>query len=114
MITALQEYAAAAAADPHNPAWAASLGESYARLGRSGDRADQLSTRCLHLPRPMPSTGGCWRHFVLEYNLQLEDIGLPAAQKAVELSARGPARRWISWAGRNWRRAALCCADKPC
>ena len=39
--------------------------------------------------------------FSTQYNMQVEDVGLPAAQRAVELSGENP-RRWTCLVGR-WR-----------
>ena len=81
---ALAEYEAAAAAEPDNPAWIVSLAETYGRLGNldgaleSYQRATQLA----------PNESLYWRllaAFSVEYGVQLHEIGLPAAQKAVDL-----------------------------
>ena len=103
---ALQEYQAAASSDPQNPAWPASLGETYARLGdlvsalQSYERATQLA----------PRDSLYWRllaTFCLEYNLQVETIGLPAAERAQQLAPDDPlAVDVLGWsqlaAGRPW------------
>ena len=85
----LQEYVAAAAADPQNPAWAAALGESHARLG---DLVTALADY-RRAARLAPADPTYWRllaSFCAEYNLQIEAVGLPAAQKAADLSAGDP------------------------
>ncbi len=84
---ALIEEQAAAAIEPENPAWKASLGETYARLGNlvpaltSYERATELA----------PNDATYWRllaTFCVENAVHLQDVGLPAAQKAVELAPK--------------------------
>jgi tetratricopeptide (TPR) repeat protein len=103
---ALQEYQVAAFSDPQNPAWPASLGETYARLGdlvsalQSYERATQLA----------PRDSLYWRllaTFCLEYNLQVDTIGLPAAEQAQKLAPDDPlALDVLGWsqlgAGKPW------------
>ncbi len=86
---ALLEYQAAAALEPDNPAWKASLGETYARLGDlvSALAAYQRATEVA----PQEST--YWRLlavFCSQYGVQVREIGLPAAQKSVDLSPDDP------------------------
>lgn len=84
---ALGEVQAAAAIEPENPAWKASLGETYARLGNlisalaSFQRATELA----------PSDAMYWRllaTFCAENAVQVRDVGLPAAQKAADLTPK--------------------------
>ncbi len=86
---ALAEYQSAAALEPENPAWKASLGETYARLGdlvlalENFQRATEL----------VPNDPTYWRIlavFSVENGVRIEDVGLPAAQKAVELAPEDP------------------------
>ena len=86
---ALTEYQSAAALEPENPTWKASLGETYARLGDlvlalgNFQRATELA----------PNDPTYWRIlavFSVENGVQIEDVGLPAAQKAVDLSPEDP------------------------
>ena len=81
---ALVEVQAAAILEPENPAWKASLGETYARLGNlisalaNYQRATELA----------PNDAVYWRllaTFCAEYAVQVQEVGLPAAHKAVEL-----------------------------
>jgi tetratricopeptide (TPR) repeat protein len=82
---ALAEYLAASVAEPENPAWQASIGEMYARLGdlvaalAAYQRATELA----------PADSTYWRLLALfcaDNAIHIEDIGLPAAQKAAELA----------------------------
>lgn len=86
---ALAEYLLAAGYDPENPAWQISIGESYALYGdlqaalRAYSRATEMA----------PTDATVWRMlaaFSAQYNMQVEDVGLPAAQMAVELSGENP------------------------
>lgn len=86
---ALSEYQQAAALEPDNPAWKASLGETYARLGdlvlalSNFQRATELA----------PDESAYWRLlavFCVENGVHVEDVGLPAAQQAVDLSPEDP------------------------
>ena len=86
---ALVEYLAAAALEPDNPAWKASLGETYSRLGDlvlalvNFQRATELA----------PSDPAYWRLlavFCVENGVQVEEVGLPAAQRAVDLAPQDP------------------------
>jgi tetratricopeptide (TPR) repeat protein len=82
---ALGEYSIAAKFEPKNPVWQASMGESYALLGdlpaalNAYQAAVQLD----------PNSATYWRllaMFCAENGIQVEDTGLPAARKAVELA----------------------------
>ena len=84
---ALVEVQAAAIIEPENPAWKSSLGETYARLGNlvpalaSYQRATELA----------PNDATYWRllaTFCVEYAVHLQDVGLPAAQKAADISPK--------------------------
>ena len=86
---ALAEYLLAAEYDPENPAWRISIGNAYAQQGDlqaalgSYYRATEIA----------PTDAKIWRSlaaFSAQYNMQVEDVGLPAAQKAVELSGEDP------------------------
>jgi tetratricopeptide (TPR) repeat protein len=86
---ALAEYKLAAIYDPNNPAWLLSIGEAYALQGdlqaalRSYFRATELA----------PKNATTWQllaAFSAQYNIQVEDVGLPAAQTAVELTDEDP------------------------
>ena len=86
---ALAEYRLAALYDPDNPAWQISIGEAYIL---SGD----LQAALVHYQRATeiaPADATTWRllaNFSAQYNVQIEEIGLPAAQMAVELTGEDP------------------------
>jgi len=86
---ALTEYSLAAEHDPENPAWQFSIGEMYAMLGdlplalERYQRATEIA----------PTDASTWRllaDFCSKYNVQVEEIGLPAARMAVELAEDDP------------------------
>jgi tetratricopeptide (TPR) repeat protein len=86
---ALFEYQTAAELDPANPAWKTALGETYARLG---DLVSALGVyqRATELA---PGDASTWRllaTFCAEYSVQVREVGLPAAHKAVELAQDDP------------------------
>lgn len=86
---ALGEYQAAAALEPDNPAWQVSLGDTYARLGDL-ELAIATLQRATELA---PNNAGYWQvlaAFCLETGVHIEDVGLPAAQKAVDLAPEDP------------------------
>ncbi|MFN8383074.1 MAG: tetratricopeptide repeat protein [Anaerolineales bacterium] len=83
------EYALAAEFDPTNPAWQASLGDAYLKLGdlASALIAYQKATEL------SPTASVYWRLlavFCAENGVHVEDIGLPAAQNAVQLAPNDP------------------------
>ncbi|MDP1715380.1 MAG: tetratricopeptide repeat protein [Anaerolineales bacterium] len=85
----LAEYLLAASYDPANPAWQASLGDAYFKLG---DLASALPAyqRATELA---PNEATYWRLlavFCAENGICVEDVGLPAAQKAVRLAPNNP------------------------
>lgn len=82
---ALAEYLLAAEYDPLNPQWQAALGGAYAQRG---DLISALSSyqRAVALA---PEDAEFWRRLALfsaEYNIEIEMLGLPAAQKAASLA----------------------------
>jgi tetratricopeptide (TPR) repeat protein len=83
------EYALAAEFEPTNPAWQASLGDAYFKLGdlalalTSYQKATELA----------PTETIYWRllaNFCSENGVQVEDVGLPAAQNAAQLAPNDP------------------------
>ena len=85
----LAEYLLAAEYEPTNPAWQAELGNAYFKRGdlvaalAAYQRATELA----------PNESTYWRLlavFCAENGAQLEDVGLPAAQKAVNLAPDDP------------------------
>ena len=87
---ALTEFQAAAAMEPDNPTWRVSMGESQAKLGDLIDalEAYQKATTLA------PDDPGYWRLlaiFCAQNNVNVRDVGVPAAQKAVILAKEDPA-----------------------
>lgn len=81
----LAEYSLAARLEPQNPAWQAAMGEAHLKLG---DLAAALGdyTRATELA---PQESQYWRLLAMtcaENGVAMEGVGLPAAQKAVELA----------------------------
>jgi tetratricopeptide (TPR) repeat protein len=94
----LSEYLLAAEYEPTNPAWQAEIGNAYIKRGdlvaalAAYQRATELA----------PDESTYWRLlavFCAENSIHLEDIGLPAAQKAVDLAPDDPfALDALGWA----------------
>ena len=85
----LAEYLQAAKSEPSNPAWQAELGNAYIK---SGDLVAALAAyqRATELA---PNQSTYWRLlavFCAENGVYLEEVGLPAAQKAVDLAPDDP------------------------
>ncbi len=85
----LAEYLLAAEYDPTNPTWQAEIGNAYLKRG---DLAAALAAyqRATELA---PGESQYWRLlavFCAENGVYLEDVGLPAAQKAVQFSPDDP------------------------
>jgi len=95
---ALEEYQWAAKSDPENPNWQVSIGQAHAL---SGDLQAALGA-FMHATKMAPTDATIWRalaNFSTQYNMQVEDVGLPAAQMAVELSGEDPlALDSLGWA----------------
>ena len=86
---ALAEYLLAAEYDPENPAWEISIAEAHTLRG---DLQAALANY-LRATEMAPTDVSVWRAlaaFSAQYNMQLAQVGLPAAQKAVELSGEDP------------------------
>ncbi len=85
----LAEYLLAAEYEPKNPAWQASIGDAQLKLGdlSAALTAYQLATELA------PDEATYWRLlaiFCAENGVHVEDVGLPAAQKAVEIAPDDP------------------------
>jgi len=98
---ALVEYSQAAQLEPANPVWQASLGETYAQNGDlvSALAAYQKATQLA------PTDAAYWRllaTFCSDNDIFVLDIGLPAAQQAVQLAPDDPqALDALGWADAN-------------
>jgi tetratricopeptide (TPR) repeat protein len=82
---ALTEFQAAAALEPKNPTWFVSLGESYSKLG---DLIQAMSSYQAATTLA-PEDASYWRLlaiFCAQNNVNVKDVGVPAAQKAVVLA----------------------------
>ncbi len=94
----LAEYLLAAEAEPANPAWQASIGDAYSK---GGDIISALAAyqRATELA---PKDSTYWRLlavFCADNGVHVEDIGLPAAQQAVDLAPDDPfALDALGWA----------------
>lgn len=87
---ALNEFQTAARLEPENGMWYVSIGESHAKLG---DLIDALAAyqKATSLA---PEDPGYWRLlaiFCAQNNVNIRDVGIPAAQKAVVLAGDDPA-----------------------
>ncbi len=82
---ALAEFQAAAALEPNNPTWLVSAGESYARLGDL-IRALEAYKAAATLAPEQPTYWRLLAIFCGQNNVNIADVGVPAAQKAVVLS----------------------------
>jgi len=85
----LAEYILAAQYEPANPVWQAEIGNAYTLLG---DLAAALTAyqKAIELA---PNESTYWRSlavFCAENGVHVEDVGLPAAQKSVELAPDDP------------------------
>lgn len=86
---ALIEFQSAAKLEPKNPAWYVSIGEEFSSLGDLilALHAYQYATTVV------PKDASYWRllaDFCARNNANIRDVGLPAAQKAVELTPKDP------------------------
>jgi tetratricopeptide (TPR) repeat protein len=86
----LAEYLIAAGIEPQNPQWRAGVGEAYSK---NGDLVAALEAyqRAAELAPGVPEYWRLLALFCADYNVQLEEIGLPAAQRAASLAPDDPA-----------------------
>ena len=82
---AVDEFKILVALEPENPSSQAALGDAYARLGDLPPALDAYSEAVLLAPED-PAQWHLLALFSVQYGVQIEEIGLPAAKKAVELS----------------------------
>lgn len=85
----LSEYLLAAEFEPENPRWQASIGEAYSKLGELV-LALEAYRRAVELAPDEPDYWRLLAIFCAENGVQVEDIGLPAAQQALSLSPDDP------------------------
>lgn len=86
---ALAEYRGAAELDPENPLWQVSMAEAYAGLGDLPP-ALEAYLRAVELA---PGDAAYWRLlavFCVQYGVQVEETGLPAARQAATLASDDP------------------------
>jgi tetratricopeptide (TPR) repeat protein len=82
---ALTEFQTAATLEPENAMWYVSLGDAHAKLGdliRAMEAYQKATTSA-------PEDPGYWRLlaiFCAQYNVNIKDVGVPAAQKTVVLT----------------------------
>lgn len=100
----LQDYLSAAEMDPSNPAWLAQIGNAQ---GKIGDLIAALSAyqKAVELSNEDPAYLRLLVLFCLEYQIHLEDVAIPSAERAVELAPQDPlaldALGWAYyWAGK--------------
>ena len=82
---ALTEFESAAALEPENPAWFVSIGESHAKLGDLIRALEAYRTATTLAPEDP----GYWRLLAIfcgQNNVNVRDVGVPAAQRAVMLA----------------------------
>ena len=82
---ALIEFQAAAALEPENPAWQSAIGDVYAQ---DGDLPPALAAyqQAVDLAPEEPLYWRLLAVFCMQYTIQVEEVGLPAAQRAVILA----------------------------
>ena len=86
----LAEYLLAAGIEPENPRWQASIGEAYTRL----DDLVSALTAYQKATELAPTESEYWRLLALfcaENGVQVEGVGVPAAQQALALAPDDPA-----------------------
>jgi tetratricopeptide (TPR) repeat protein len=82
---ALKEYQAAARLDDKNPSWQISIGETYSKLGDL-IRALEAYQAATTLAPDEPNTWRLLAIFCGQNNVNVKDVGIPAAQKLVLLA----------------------------
>lgn len=83
----LAEYSLAARAEPENPAWQAAMGDANVKLGDLAAAIGQYK-RATELAPDEPTYWRLLAVLCAENGVAIEDVGLPAAQKAVELAPK--------------------------
>jgi O-antigen biosynthesis protein len=82
---ALEEFQSAATLEPNNPTWLVSIGESHAKLGDL-IRALEAYQGATALAPEDPSYWRLLAIFCAQNNVNIKDVGVPAAQRAVILT----------------------------
>jgi Flp pilus assembly protein TadD len=82
---ALTEFHTAAALEPENPTWLVSIGESHANLGDLIHALESYQKATALAPED-PSYWRLLAIFCAQNNVNVKDVGVPAAQKAVILT----------------------------
>jgi Flp pilus assembly protein TadD len=94
---ALTEFQAAASLEDQNPSWQVSIGETYSKLGDL-IRAKEAYQAAIELAPEDPSYWRLLATFCAQNNVNIQDIGISAAQKAVILSkGDAPSRDVLGW-----------------
>jgi tetratricopeptide (TPR) repeat protein len=86
----LAEYLLAAGIEPENPRWQASIGEAHSKLGDLV-AAMMAYQRAVELAPAHPEYWRLLAMFCADNGVQVEEIGLPAAQQAFTLAPNDPA-----------------------
>ena len=87
---ALTEFQTAAAMEPDNPTWLVSMGESRAKLGDLIHALDAYQNAAALAPED-PAYWRLLAIFCAQNNVNVRDVGVPAAQKAVILTGEDSA-----------------------
>jgi len=93
---ALTEFQSAAKLEPDNPAWQVSIGEAHSKLGdliRALESYQAATTLA-------PEDANYWRLvaiFCAQNNVNIKDVGIPAAQKAVILANDATSLDVLGW-----------------
>ncbi len=86
---ALKEFQYAANLDPKNPAWLVSIGESYSKLGDLQLALEAYQYATVIVPEDA-EYHRLLAGFCAQNNINISDVGVPAAQKAVQLAPNDP------------------------
>lgn len=93
---ALTEFQTAAALEPENSSWYVSLGEAHARLGDL-IRALEAYQKATRLAPEDPTYWRLLAIFCAQNNVNIRDVGVPAAQKAVVLDGDPASLDVLGW-----------------
>lgn len=95
---ALDEFQSAARLEPQNPAWYVSVGDEHAALGNLILALEAYQ----YAATVAPEDASYWRllaDFCARNGIRIRDVGIPAAQKAVQLTPKDPlALDTLGWA----------------